>query len=114
MFCGALLHRRLFGMFWRNRCDCRRRRLVKTLDALGSGQWPEMVIMCSGADKVPADFFEPGSRTSRKHSDPGTMLGPPVRGPRKGTDGNVRVPRGGAASFDFDGLRRKVERAFRE
>jgi hypothetical protein len=42
------------------------------------------------------------------------MLGPPVRGPRKGTDGNVRVARGGAASFDFDGLRRKVERAFRE
>lgn len=73
-----------------------------------------MVFVSSGADKVPADFFEPGSRSSRKHSDPGTMLGPPVRGPRKGTDGNVRVARGGAASFDFDGLRRKVERAFRE
>ena len=88
--------------------------LSETLNALDPDHRLSMVLVRPGAEQLAADFFEPGSRRSRKHSYSGTMVGPPVRGPRKGTDGDVRVARGSAASFDFDGLRRKGKRAIGE
>jgi hypothetical protein len=58
-----------------------------------------MALVRPGAEQLSADFFEPGSRYSRKHFDPGTMLGPPVRGARKSAKWNFRVTRSGAAGF---------------